>query len=402
MASVPVRQKGAHQMKGDPGQTWSDHVEFADIPLAHSTGLAFVAAALRLADIGMPDPGQPVLNAGGCAEDRALAQLKCTGELVEKLAILDCGAAAGRPAATAGDENIAVLRDHVHLLSGLDMPTVGAGVPGINLQTRRGVYLPPAFVYRQAQMPESYQAGSNGCAAGDTFDTAAARALLELVERDAVTLWWYGRRRAVQAGFTPATTDEVSGFLSRVRPAGTRPVMFLNLTTDIPIPVIAAISHDGSGRHCAIGFGADLSPAAASVKAICEMSQMELAYDLAMVKSNMGRPLTATDRAHLARLTRYRMDGASPLADISNVSPQVMPQGQAGPDPLASILTSLFDCGYEVYAVDMSREGFDHRIVRAIVPGLQPPDIRAGTDRLNRALNATGCALQDAVTPGPY
>src|SRR5690606_20245552 len=37
---------------------------------------------------------------------------------------------------------------------------------------------------------------STGCAAGPSFEAAAARALLELVERDAASLWWIGGRRA--------------------------------------------------------------------------------------------------------------------------------------------------------------------------------------------------------------
>lgn len=395
-------QKGAQQMNGDPGRAWSDHVDFADIPLAHSTGLVFVAGALRLTDIGMPDLGTSVLNAGGCAENRALAQLKCTGELAEKLAILNCGPAVRESEGLSNEEDIAALRDHVHLLSGLDMPTDGAGVPGINLKTRRAVRLPRALVYRQVQAPEIHQAGSNGCAAGATFDDAAARAILELVERDAVTLWWYGRRRAVQAKFAPAAAGELSGFLSRVRPGGARPAIFLNLTTDIPIPVIAAISHDGSRGHCAIGFGAGLSPSGAAMKAVCEMSQMELAYDLAAVKSRMGKALTETDRAHLARLTRYTTAGPSPLADLNNVSPDILPDGQAGPDPLGPVLSCLCGSGYDAYAVDMSLAATDHTIVRAIVPGLQPPEPDVRTDRLIHVLNATGCALQDAITPGPY
>lgn len=393
-------------MTGDPGLAWSDHVDFADIPLAHSTGLTFVAAALTLADIGVTATAPGVLNAGGCAEDRALAHLKCTGELAEKLAILDCGPATRPPVAAQADvdADVAALRDHVHLLSALDLPTGDGddGVPGINLQNRRAISLPRGFVYRQADKPHVYQAGSNGCAAGDDFDSALARAVLELVERDAVTLWWYGRRPASSAHFMPDAARDITGFLSRIRPDAARPVTFLNLTTDIPVPVIAAISHDGGGRHCAIGFGADLSPSAAAVKAVCEMSQMELAYDLAMVKNGMARPLTGTDRNHLARLARYTMDGSTPLADIRNAPSQELADGPVGPDRLVRILSCLFDLGYGVYAVDMSPETDEHTIVRAIVPGLQSPDIAARTGRLTRMLHATGCRLQDAVTPGPY
>src|SRR5262249_55595884 len=59
-------------------------------------------------------------------------------------------------------------------------------------------YLPTAFCYYSAPQPEGapYCIGdSNGCAAGNTLEEAILQGFLELVERDAVALWWYNRVR---------------------------------------------------------------------------------------------------------------------------------------------------------------------------------------------------------------
>ena len=60
------------------------------------------------------------------------------------------------------------------------------------------VLLPADWCLRRAtgqQRLRPRTALSVGVAAGPTFDWAASRALLELVERDAASLWWIGGRR---------------------------------------------------------------------------------------------------------------------------------------------------------------------------------------------------------------
>ena len=57
-------------------------------------------------------------------------------------------------------------------------------------------YLPTAFCYFNAPQPdgEPFCIGdSNGNAAGNTLEEAVLQGFLELVERDAVALWWYNR-----------------------------------------------------------------------------------------------------------------------------------------------------------------------------------------------------------------
>jgi ribosomal protein S12 methylthiotransferase accessory factor len=60
-------------------------------------------------------------------------------------------------------------------------------------------YLPTSLCYYGRFDPPFARADSNGCAAGSVFEEAVLQGLLELIERDAVALWWYNRlrRRAV-------------------------------------------------------------------------------------------------------------------------------------------------------------------------------------------------------------
>ena len=56
--------------------------------------------------------------------------------------------------------------------------------------------MPTALCYYSYPLPEDQhfcQADSNGSAAGNCLEEAILQGFMELVERDAVALWWYNR-----------------------------------------------------------------------------------------------------------------------------------------------------------------------------------------------------------------
>jgi ribosomal protein S12 methylthiotransferase accessory factor len=115
---------------------------------------------------------------------------------------------------------------------------------------------------------------SNGCAAGGTFTEAIAHGLLELIERDAVAIWWYNRvsRPEVDLDSFPLP---VVGELRELYRAQHRALWALDLTSDLGVPVIAAISArlDDPPEDIIYGFGTDFDSCAAVAKALLEMNQ---------------------------------------------------------------------------------------------------------------------------------
>ena len=110
---------------------------------------------------------------------------------------------------------------------------------------------------------------STGCAAGQTVAAAASRAALELVERDALALWWRGGRRG-----RPIAEDSAAGragaeLLAQMRQGkADRQSWVLDITTDLDIPAVVAVSTRPDGFGCALGFAARLSLSAAVRAAI--------------------------------------------------------------------------------------------------------------------------------------
>jgi len=106
-------------------------------------------------------------------------------------------------------------------------------------------------------------ASTNGCAAGSTRARAALCALYELVERDAVSLWWYnrGRRPSIRVNHS------VKAILEREN----RRFWTLDLTHDLGIPVAVAVSCDSDGGRIVMGSAAGETIGVAAEKAASEM-----------------------------------------------------------------------------------------------------------------------------------
>lgn len=103
-----------------------------------------------------------------------------------------------------------------------------------------------------------------GIATGQDLTDATRRGLLELVERDSLSLWWHLELPA--PGIDPAT---VPGLLDHL--AGSRlELHLLALPAWFGVPVVAAVVHDPVTGIVAGGFSAKLDPAETAVKATLE------------------------------------------------------------------------------------------------------------------------------------
>ncbi|MEU6534309.1 TOMM precursor leader peptide-binding protein [Streptomyces sp. NPDC047000] len=118
-------------------------------------------------------------------------------------------------------------------------------------------------------------ADSNGNAAGSSPEDAVVQGFLELVERDAVALWWYNRTR--QPAVDLDAFDEP--WLARTRLAYERlgrELWVLDLTADFGIPVMAAVSRRTTEgvQGVSFGFGAHFDPRLALRRAVTEAAQL--------------------------------------------------------------------------------------------------------------------------------
>ncbi|MCW3840369.1 TOMM precursor leader peptide-binding protein [Micromonospora yasonensis] len=145
-----------------------------------------------------------------------------------------------------------------------------------SLTERRHRLLPTGLLYYVppgALDTRGLRADSNGNAAGSCLSDAVLQGVLELIERDAVAIWWYNRLRVPGvdlASFGDPWIDE----LRRQYADLGRGVWALDLTSDLGVPVLAAVScRAGDGGRLLFGFGAHLDPAVALRRALTELNQ---------------------------------------------------------------------------------------------------------------------------------
>lgn len=235
---------------------------------------------------------------------------------------------------------------------------------------------------REAGDAEAVAIGdSSGCAAGETVAAATLAAVLELVERDATGRWWYGGRRRSPVG--PEAAD-LPAALARVLGERPRRTVLFDITTDLGVPVVAAVSAEADGRDVALGFAARLDAPAAATSAATEMLQMEVVLDAAR---ELGReagdwwtwrrrvtmalpPLDAAGRLPPARLAagrRGRHAGGRPLAG------------------LGAVLEALERAAIPLWTLELTRPAIGVPVVRALSTALCHAKPRFARPRLGAA-----------------
>ena len=367
-------------------------------------GLRFIGAETRraFAEEGCTEVSFSLSGSGETLQD---AFVSCVGEGIDRLAQVEC------PTDVTAIANLAEVAHRIWpaaiaaieqdlALQGLPATTPLAWVSGKPLDTSsigrsegHDVLLPADWCLRRAtgrQRLRPRTALSVGVAAGPTFDWAASRALLELIERDAASLWWIGGRRGKAVPLDHPAMAEIQRLVGTLRQhAHDRISWLLDLATDIGIPVIAALSCDTDGKQLAYGLAARLSLEDAARAAILELCQTELAILLAQIKRmEAGESnLSSTDRAHLERGAAIRADQCELLHPLGHCPAQ--PERTMGPE-LPAIAGALARCGIDAALIDMTRPEFGIPVVRAVAPALQPMPSDTVTDRLRRVLKECG------------
>jgi ribosomal protein S12 methylthiotransferase accessory factor len=139
-------------------------------------------------------------------------------------------------------------------------------------------YLPTSycyFDYPAEPETEFCPACSNGNAAGNCLEEAILQGFFELVERDAVGLWWYNRARVPGLDLA-SVEDPYPRRLQEYLAGRDRELWVLDLTTDFAIPAFTAVSRrvTGPAEEIMFGFGAHADPKIALLRAVTELNQM--------------------------------------------------------------------------------------------------------------------------------
>lgn len=260
--------------------------------------------------------------------------------------------------------------DFNHVSPPVDPDEVVDWTPLWSFTEHRHRYLPTAMLYFGAPGPAWACADSNGNAAGTSREDAVLQGLLELVERDAVALWWYNRDRLAPVDIEAFGDPWVADTVAHHDTLG-RQVWVLDATSDLEIPVMVAISRlrqavDGSERVM-FGFGAHLDPATALRRAVAELNQLLPAVSDAA--------LASADRDTVDWLTHATLADQPYLAPLRGAPCRPADFPRTAPGDLAAavetLVARLADEGLETLVLDQTRPDVGMPAVKTVVPGLR-------------------------------
>lgn len=257
----------------------------------------------------------------------------------------------------------------------LDNATPVDWSPLWSLTEQRHKYFPTQLVYFQSTATEGdrtmYSVGcSNGNASGNTREEAVLQGFFELVERDAVALWWYNRlpkRGVALETFGDAyLLDMVAHYRQRGRSAWA-----LDLTSDLGIPVFVAISRftEGGPEKILFGLGCHLDSRIAVQRAFAEMGQMlALAGETGGPPVEEGEVLDWLRNSTVANQPYLVADPAKVPAKREDFPRQHTGDFAKDIDHCRAIVEGK---GMEMLVLDQTRADVGMPVVKVVVPGLR-------------------------------
>nr|WP_237743512.1 TOMM precursor leader peptide-binding protein [Pleurocapsa sp. PCC 7319] len=269
--------------------------------------------------------------------------------------------------------------------------------PVWSLTKQKFKYLPTAYCYHgygNKQRPDCW-ADSNGCAAGNTLESAILQGFMELVERDCVALWWYNRLKKPRLDLDSFNEPYFSA-LKKHYQVSDRELWVLDITSDLKIPAFAAISRrrdwanaqqtDRQVEDIVLGFGAHFDPKIAISRALTEVNQIlpnvsSVKADGTTLYPNSSDPLAVKwwKTATLKNQPYLEGDESVP-ARVATDYPQFKSD---------DLLEDVINCqkiveqnGMEMLVLDLTRPDIGLKVVKVIVPGMRHWWRRLGKGRL--------------------
>lgn len=249
--------------------------------------------------------------------------------------------------------------------------------PVWSLTEQRSRLLPTGMLYFNAPAapgPRTVRADSNGNAAGGRLEDAVLQGLLEVVERDAVALWWYNRTRAPGVdldAFADPWVDE----LRTVYAGMDREVWVLDVTADLGVPTMVAVSRSvGGGReHVLFGFGAHPDPRVALKRSLAELNQLVPG----LLRAGPDAAERCGDDPDAAAWLRSASVDGEPWL-VADPAVRARRPGDFGYRPCADLTADVRAIqrrierqGMQLLVLDQTRPDIGLPVVKVIVPGMR-------------------------------
>jgi putative methanogenesis marker protein 1 len=248
-------------------------------------------------------------------------------------------------------------------------------VRSTNLKDDKDVLVPANAVYHP-YVPERsvklFQSNTNGLASGNRLEEAVFHGIMEVVERDAWSIFESKRQSKPEINCENTENQIIKNILTMFNDAGIH-VKLVDLTDDVEITTVAAVSDDTVLKDPALltlGVGTHLDPEVAVIRALTEVAQSR-ATQIHGTREDTVRAVFMR-KAGYERMKRINShwfgesEKSIEITEMKNIS------GKSFKEDIETSKKLLSKCGFEdVLYVDLTRPEIEIPVVRVIIPGME-------------------------------
>jgi YcaO-like protein with predicted kinase domain len=268
-------------------------------------------------------------------------------------------------------------------------------VEGFDVASSTRIYIPNELVHAEYAYPAlpgegCFPASTNGLASGNHPLEAICHGIYEVIERDALTVWYHlpaVGREATRLDISSVDDDLCLELVSHIEHAGLL-VAVWDVTSDVGIATFLCLIADQSNpdSHIGLGSGTHSAREVALTRALSEAAQTRMNYITGSRDDLQFAEFTAQGRAKLRTAATALLRGEVGMRAFGSVPSCPKPTFR---EDLDWVLARLASIGVnDVACVDLSQGLADISVFRIVIPGLEAPHDDDGFVAGPRALAA--------------
>lgn len=224
-----------------------------------------------------------------------------------------------------------------------------------------------------------FKSNTNGLASGNKIEEAIFHGMMEVVERDAWSLFEAKRRPAPEINCDSAENPLIKEILEKFEKVGID-IKLLDLTADIGAATIAAVSDDTVLKDPALltlGVGTHLDPEIAAIRALTEVAQSR-ATQIHGTREDTVRAVFMRKAGYerMKRINKHWFGESEEIIELDEIKNR---SGKSFKEDIETSMKLLKKADFEdVLFVDLTRPEIEIPVVRVIIPGMEVYSVDPG------------------------
>lgn len=248
-------------------------------------------------------------------------------------------------------------------------------VKAVDIKDDKECLVPADAVYHPYDLKNNvnlFKSNTNGLASGNKLEEAIFHGIMEVVERDAWSLFEIKRKGAPEINLENIDNPLINELLDKFKETQID-IKLVDLTSDVEAATIAAVSDDTVLKDPALltlGVGTHLDPEIAVLRALTEVAQSR-ATQIHGTREDTTRAVFMRKAGYerMKRINKHWFGEFEETIDLHEIKNR---SGKSFKEDIETSLKLLKKAGFEdALFVNLTREEIDIPVVRVIIPEME-------------------------------